>query len=94
MGAGRRINIKKNSQSNHWWSELLSEKILFFTPGPTYVHPRILRALSRPVEPHSYRGFIEKYKVTLQKLKALFKTEGEAFLFAGSGTLAQEVMIL
>jgi len=72
----------------------LSEKILFFTPGPTYVHPRILRALSRPVEPHSYKGFIEKYKAVLEKLKALFKTDGEAFLLAGSGTLAQELMVL
>lgn len=93
MGAGRYINVEESPQSNYWWSELLSEKILFFTPGPTYVHPRVLRALSRPVEPHSYRGFIEKYKATLKKLKALFKTEGEVFLFAGSGTLAQEIMV-
>ncbi|MEM4576121.1 MAG: alanine--glyoxylate aminotransferase family protein [Candidatus Nezhaarchaeales archaeon] len=74
-------------------SELLSEKILFFTPGPTYVHPRILRALSRPVEPHSYRGFMEKYKAVVEKLKVLFKTKGEAFLLAGTGTLAQEIMV-
>ncbi|MEM0217368.1 MAG: alanine--glyoxylate aminotransferase family protein [Candidatus Nezhaarchaeales archaeon] len=93
MGAGRYISAEGRSQSNYEWKRLLSEKILFFTPGPTYVHPRILRALSRPVEPHSYRDFIERYKITLRKLKALFKTEGETFLFAGSGTLAQEVMV-
>ncbi len=94
MGAGRRLESEGLLESSQRWSEVLSEKILFFTPGPTYVHPRILRALSRPVEPHSYKGFIEKYKAVLEKLKALFKTDGEAFLLAGSGTLAQELMVL
>jgi aspartate aminotransferase-like enzyme len=37
---------------------------------------------------------MEKYKIILKKLKALFKTDGEAFLLAGSGTLAQEIMVL
>ena len=94
MGAGRRIDVEGLSERPWQWSEVLSEKVLFFTPGPTYVHPRILRSLSRPVEPHSYRGFIEKYKAMLRKLKALFKTDGEVFLLAGSGTLAQELMVL
>jgi len=94
VGAGRRLESEGLLESSQRWSEVLSEKILFFTPGPTYVHPRILRALSRPVEPHSYKGFIEKYKAVLEKLKALFKTDGEAFLLAGSGTLAQELMVL
>lgn len=94
MGAGRRLGLEELSESSQQWSEVLSEKVLFFTPGPTYVHPRILRSLSRPVEPHSYKGFMEKYKVALKKLKALFKTDGEAFLLAGSGTLAQELMVL
>ncbi|NHW44867.1 MAG: aminotransferase class V-fold PLP-dependent enzyme, partial [Candidatus Verstraetearchaeota archaeon] len=94
MGAGRRIDLEMLSESSKQWKEVLSEKVLFFTPGPTYVHPRILRALSRPVEPHSYKGFMEKYKIALKKLKALFKTDGEAFLLAGSGTLAQEIMVL
>jgi len=94
VGAGRRIDLEELSERPQRWGEVLSEKVLFFAPGPTYVHPRILRALSRPVEPHSYRGFMEKYKVVLKKLKALFKTDGEAFLLAGSGTLAQEVMVL
>jgi len=94
VGAGRRIDVEGLSERPWQWSEVLSEKVLFFAPGPTYVHPRILRALSRPVEPHSYKGFIEKYKVVLRKLKALFKTDGEAFLLAGSGTLAQELMVL
>lgn len=94
MGAGRRIDLEGPSEGFRQWKEVLSEKVLFFTPGPTYVHPRILRALSRPVEPHSYKGFMEKYKIVLKKLKALFKTDGEAFLLAGSGTLAQEIMVL
>jgi len=94
VGAGRRIDLEMLSESSKQWKEVLSEKVLFFTPGPTYVHPRILRALSRPVEPHSYKGFMEKYKIALKKLKALFKTDGEAFLLAGSGTLAQEIMVL
>jgi len=94
VGAGRRVDLEELSGRPRQWSEVLSEKVLFFTPGPTYVHPRILRALSRPIEPHSYRGFMEKYKVVLKKLKALFKADGEAFLLAGSGTLAQEVMVL
>jgi len=94
VGAGRRIDVEELSERPWQWSEVLSEKVLFFTPGPTYVHPRILRALSRPVEPHSYKGFIEKYKAVLRKLKALFRTDGEVFLLAGSGTLAQELMVL
>jgi len=94
VGAGRRVEPEGVRESSRRWGEVLSEKVLFFTPGPTYVHPRILRSLSRPIEPHSYRGFMEKYRVVLEKLKALFKTDGEAFLLAGSGTLAQELMVL
>lgn len=89
MGAGRHIGQGQFQIPN----DLMTEKILFFTPGPTYVHPRILRALSRPVEPHSYKGFMYKYRVVLDKLKRLFRAEGEAFLLAGSGTLAQEIMV-
>ena len=93
MGAGRYISLDIDQSLLEPPSDLISEKILFFTPGPTYVHPRILRALSRPVEPHSYRGFMYKYKATIDKLKRLFKTSGEAFLLAGSGTLAQEIIV-
>ncbi|MCS7139389.1 MAG: alanine--glyoxylate aminotransferase family protein [Candidatus Nezhaarchaeota archaeon] len=95
MGAGSHIDSTKPEDrgSSQAPSDLVTEKIMFFTPGPTYVHPRVLRALSRPVEPHSYSGFIYKYRVVLDKLKRLFKSRGEVFLFAGSGTLAQEVMV-
>ena len=95
MGAGRHIGLESYIDQSliQIPSDLVTEKILFFTPGPTYVHPRILRALSRPVEPHSYRGFIHKYRAVLDKLKRLFRAEGEVFLLAGSGTLAQEIMV-
>ena len=94
MGAGRLTGLEGYVEDGLYsFNDYTSEKTLFFTPGPTYVHPRVLRALSRPVEPHSYTGFAYKYRAVLSKLKRLFNTRGEVFLMAGSGTLAQEVMV-
>jgi len=62
-------------------------------PGPTNVDSSVLRALSRPTLSHVSSEFVEIFKQSLVNLKKVFMTNGEAFIVAGSGTLAMEMAV-
>ena len=62
-------------------------------PGPTQVDPSVMRAMMKTTESHMSEPFGLLYRKTLDKLKTVFATEGEAFAIAGSGTLAQEIAL-
>lgn len=57
-------------------------------PGPVEVDPRVLAALSEPVEPHYGDAWIEKYNKVIKLLKLVFNTDYDAYLMVGSGTCA------
>lgn len=57
-------------------------------PGPVEVHPAVLEALSRPVEPHYGAAWVEKLSRITALLKQVFNTRHDVFLMAGSGTSA------
>lgn len=57
-------------------------------PGPVEVDPRVLAALSEPVEPHYGDAWLEKYKKVIGLLKQVFNTDYDVFLMVGSGTCA------
>ena len=68
---------------------------LLMIPGPTPVAPEILDALSAPTIAHTSSGLAE----IIQRCRSGIGTvagseEAEVFLFAGSGTLAQEAAIV
>ncbi len=68
---------------------------LLLIPGPSPVVPRILDVLAKPTLSHTSAGLAADFREALDFLKAcVFTSEGEPFLFAGSGTLAMEVALL
>jgi len=71
----------------------LGERELLMIPGPTNVDSSVLRALSRPTLSHVSSEFVEIFKQSLVNLKKVFMTNGEAFIVAGSGTLAMEMAV-
>ena len=70
------------------------EKLLLI-PGPTPIHPRILRSLSLPTISHVGPIFCQEMKESLENLKKIvFCENGEAFVVSGAGTLAMEMALL
>ncbi len=70
------------------------EKLLMI-PGPSPVHPRILRSLSLPTVSHVSPVLVEEFTAALASLKKIvFCEKGEAFIVAGAGTLAMEMALL
>ena len=64
---------------------------LIMTPGPTYVHETVRRALSQEItNPDLDRNFYEFYKETCNQLQKLFNTTNEIFILNGEGILGLE----
>lgn len=68
----------------------MSERTLLMIPGSTIQDPSVLRAISQQSESHLSSEWAKKFKSVLDDLKKIFLTNGECFVFAGSGTLSQE----
>jgi alanine-glyoxylate transaminase/serine-glyoxylate transaminase/serine-pyruvate transaminase len=65
--------------------ELTPPTRLLLGPGPSQVHPRVLRALSTPLLGHLDPRFLELMTEVQAMLRAVFRT-GNAFTIAVSGT--------
>jgi alanine-glyoxylate transaminase/serine-glyoxylate transaminase/serine-pyruvate transaminase len=63
-------------------------------PGPTPVPDRILRAMAMPVIDHRGPEFKRLGLRVLGGLKTIFKTNGEVFIYPGSGTGAWEAALV
>jgi aspartate aminotransferase-like enzyme len=64
---------------------------LIMTPGPTYVHEEVRRALSAEItNPDLDLGFYEYYKETTQKLQLLLNTNNDVLILSGEGILGLE----
>ncbi len=68
----------------------MAEKRYLFTPGPTPVPPEVLQALSGPVVHHRGSDYKQTFGECLERLHAVFRTEGDVLLFTCSGTGAME----
>lgn len=65
--------------------------ILIMTPGPTYVHEEVRRAMSRPItNPDIDPSFYEFYKETCEGFKKLLCTENDVLILGGEGILGLE----
>jgi len=72
----------------------MREKLLLI-PGPSPVHPRIIRSLALPTVSHVGPEMAEELRRSLTNLKKIvFCERGEAFIIAGAGTLAMEMALL
>ena len=63
-------------------------------PGPTPVLPEIYDALSSEIMGHTDPRFVAIFKRAIENTKQLFRTDGEVYVVAGSGTLAMEMAIV
>ncbi|MSU02017.1 pyridoxal-phosphate-dependent aminotransferase family protein [Tissierella pigra] len=66
---------------------------LVMIPGPTPVVRSIQNQMGRETVAFGDLGFINDYKELLKDMKELWKTEGEVFVIAGTGTMAMEMGI-
>ncbi|MBN8927451.1 MAG: serine--glyoxylate aminotransferase [Rhodospirillales bacterium 69-11] len=62
-------------------------------PGPTNVPDRVLRAIDAPTIDHRGPDFGELGRSVLQRLRAVFKTEGPVVIYPASGTGAWEAAL-
>lgn len=71
----------------------MKNKKLVMIPGPTPVARSIQDQMGRETVAFGDPAFIEDFKGVIDDLKDIFKTKGEAFVVAGTGTLAMEMGI-
>lgn len=71
----------------------MQNKKLVMIPGPTPVVRSIQDQMGREVVAFGDPNFIKDFKGLLDDLKTLWKTEGEVFVVAGTGTMAMEMAI-
>ena len=69
---------------------MISFKKRLLTPGPTIVPERVLKALSTPTVYHRSPEFKSTFLDAIERLKRLFKTQGELLILSSSGTGAME----
>ncbi|ABN51504.1 MAG TPA: aminotransferase class V-fold PLP-dependent enzyme [Hungateiclostridium thermocellum] len=66
-------------------------KPLVMTPGPTYVHEDVRRAMQQEVgNPDVEESFFEFYRETCERLKELLKTKNDVIILSGEGILGLE----
>jgi aspartate aminotransferase-like enzyme len=66
---------------------------LLMIPGPTPVVRSILDQMARETVAFGDANFISDFKGLVADLKALWRCDGEAFVVAGTGTLAMEMAV-
>ena len=67
---------------------------LLLVPGPTPIVDEIYEALASETRGHTDTRFVKIFKEVIEMTKELFSTDGEAYVVAGSGTLAMEMAIV
>jgi alanine-glyoxylate transaminase/serine-glyoxylate transaminase/serine-pyruvate transaminase len=72
----------------------MPSKELLLIPGPTPVIDEIYEALSQETWGHTDPRFAALFKESLEFTRRLLHTDGEVFVFAGSGTLAMEMAVV
>jgi aspartate aminotransferase-like enzyme len=65
-------------------------KEYLMTAGPTPLPPRVSQVMAEPILYHRAPAFIEVYARVLERLPAIFGTQGNVLTFAASGSGAME----
>lgn len=71
-----------------------AENNTFLLAGPVKMHPRVLRALSRPAVAHRDPGFQDVNRRMQERLKEVFQTAAPVVTMAGSGTAGMDAAAL
>ena len=69
-------------------------QVRFFNPGPVWVRPQVLQALTGPMMSHRSQGFTDLYGRILEKLPKIFRTAGKAHTLASSATGVWEAALV
>jgi aspartate aminotransferase-like enzyme len=68
----------------------MAAKRYLFTPGPTPVPPEVLEAMSRPIIHHRSSDFRAILASCFERLKLVYRTDGDVLLYTSSGTGGME----
>ncbi|MDG7001380.1 MAG: alanine--glyoxylate aminotransferase family protein [Nitrososphaerota archaeon] len=69
-------------------------KELLFTPGPTEISPRVLRAMSTPIlNPDIDARFFDLYDALCDKIRKVAGTKNDLFILAGEGMVALDAAV-
>jgi aspartate aminotransferase-like enzyme len=69
-------------------------QVRFFNPGPVWVRPQVLQALTGPMLSHRSQAFMDLYGRILDKLPKVFRTTGRAHTLATSATGVWEAALV
>ncbi|MCL6516863.1 alanine--glyoxylate aminotransferase family protein [Alicyclobacillus sp.] len=72
----------------------MRNKEMLLIPGPTPVADEIYDALASETWAHTDPRFVRIFERGIALTKEMFNTDGEVYIFAGSGTLAMEMAIV
>ena len=67
---------------------------MLLIPGPTPVVDSIYEAMASETRGHTDPRFVDIYKRSIENTRQLFKTDGEVFVVAGSGTIGMEMALV
>lgn len=77
------------------YSDLNPRKKILMGPGPSDVHPRVLKAMSTPLVGHLDPDFLEIMNETREMLKEVFQTENELTIaLSGTGSAGMEASLV
>lgn len=68
-------------------------KPLLMIPGPVPLHPRVLKAMSRPMINHRCLEFARIFDECVSILKDVFQTNNDVLVLSGSGTAGMEASV-
>ncbi len=71
----------------------MKNRKLVLIPGPTPVVRSIQNQMGRETVAFGDPGFVKDFKGLIDDLKSIWRTKGEIFVVAGSGTMAMEMAI-
>lgn len=69
------------------------ENHLLMIPGPVTLHPRVLRALSKPIMGHREKDFQEIVSKARSMLKEVFQTKNDLIIISGSSTAGMDAAL-
>jgi len=77
------------------YTDLNPGKRILMGPGPSDVHPRILKAMATPLIGHLDPDFLEIMNETREMLKEVFQTKNELTIaLSGTGSAGMEAVLV
>lgn len=68
--------------------------VRYFAPGPVWVHPEVLEAMTRPIVPHRSAEFKRLWRSVGERLQVVFRTRQEVLVATSSATFVLEAALV